>query len=157
MTNRVNRSKVADGVAKCHPTAGKPAVSLPVSPAQEKARSGPDGGKENGWAEWTPSKIRQRRASVPPMLGSAEDDSDSDSDSDTGEEQEQSRESARAIDRELSIMRRFFDKWCRLAGVCGDTCDNLPEDECEVAWTKAIAPRVEGRIQMVTGSAAAAA
>jgi hypothetical protein len=84
------------------------------------------------------------------MLASAEDSSDSDS----GEEEEQSRENARALDKELSIMRRFFDKWCRLAGVNAGTCDELAEDECEVAWTKAIAPRVEGRIQMVTCSTA---
>jgi hypothetical protein len=82
------------------------------------------------------------------MLASAEDSSDSDS----GEEAEQSRENARVLDRELSIMRRVFDKWCRLAGVNAGTCDELAEDECEVAWTKAIAPRVEGRIQMVVSS-----
>lgn len=93
--------------------------------------------------------MRQRRSSVPPMLGPAEDESDSDS----GEEEEQHRENARLLDKELSTMRRFFDKWCRLAGVNAGTCDELAEEECEVAWTKPIAPRVEGRIQMVTGPA----
>lgn len=83
------------------------------------------------------------------MSGAAEDDSDSES----GEEVERAREEARALDRELALMRRVFDKWCRLAGVRANTCDELAESECEVAWTRPIAPRVEGRIQMVTGPA----
>lgn len=110
-------------------------------------------GPGEGWAEWTPARLRQRRDSIPPLLGSAEDDSDSDSDS--GEDAaQQTRESARDLDRELTIMRRVFRKWCRLAGVNneGKTCDDLDESECEVAWTKPVAPRVEGRIQMVVAS-----
>ena len=130
---------MADGVAQSHPIVGNPSASPP------RSRDGPAGGKEKGWAEWTPSRLRERRSSIPPMLGHAEDDSDSDS----GEEQEQARQSARALDRELSIMRRVFRKWCRVARVRGNTCDGLTDDECEVAWTRAIAPRVEGRIQMV--------
>ncbi|KAK4156079.1 Metallo-dependent phosphatase-like protein [Chaetomidium leptoderma] len=141
-------SKVEDNIAKSHPTIGNPPASAPVSPTKARpARSGPDGGKEHGWAEWTPSRIRQRRSSVPPMVGVAEDESD---DSDSGEELETACQKARALDRELAVMRRFFHRWCRVAGVNGNTCDDLTEGECEVAWTKAIAPRVEGRIQMVT-------
>jgi hypothetical protein len=87
------------------------------------------------------------------MAGPHEDD---DSDSESGEEQEAARQRARALDRELAIMRRVFGKWCRLAKVHGRTCDELPAEECEVSWTRAIAPRVEGRIQMV-GTAGAAA
>jgi hypothetical protein len=83
------------------------------------------------------------------MLGPNEDESDSDS----GEELERSRENARVLDRELAVMRRVFGKWCRLAGVRPNTCDELTEGECEVAWTRAIAPRIEGRIQMVAGTA----
>jgi hypothetical protein len=87
------------------------------------------------------------------MAGPDEDD---DSDSESGEEQEAARQSACVIDRELAIMRRVFGKWCRLAKVQSRTCDELPAQDCEVAWTRAIAPRVEGRIQMVgTGGAAA--
>jgi hypothetical protein len=83
------------------------------------------------------------------MLGHAEDDSDSES----GEEQERARQTARALDRELAIMRRVFRKWCRAARVHGNMCDGLADDECDVAWTRAIAPRVEGRIRMVGGPA----
>ena len=141
---------MADSVAKCHPIVGNPSASAPVSPTKGRPGAGPnEGGKgNNGWAEWTPTRLRQRRSSVPPMLGPNEDESDSDS----GEELERSRENARVLDRELAVMRRVFGKWCRLAGVRGNTCDELPESECEVAWTRAIAPRVEGRIQMVGSS-----
>ncbi|KAK4121503.1 Metallo-dependent phosphatase [Parathielavia appendiculata] len=136
-------SKVADGVAKCHPTV----APSPVSPTEGRSQSG-SGGK--GWAEWTPSRIRQRRANIPPMAGSAEDN---DSDSESGEEQEAARQRAVILDRELAIMRRVFGKWCRLAGVQAGTCDSLPAEECEVAWTRPIAPQVEGRIQMVNATA----
>ncbi|KAK3903498.1 Metallo-dependent phosphatase-like protein [Staphylotrichum tortipilum] len=137
-------SKVADGVAKSHPTVGVPSASPPVSPTKEKSTTAIT---ENGWASFTPSRIRQRRASIMPMDGPAEDD---ESDSDSGEEQERARTTARSLDRELAVMRRVFGKWCRRAGVRASACvDSLPETECEVAWTRAVAPRVEGRIRNV--------
>lgn len=109
-------------------------------------------GRGDGWAGWTPARLRQRLGSIPPLLGRAEDDSDSDS----GIDGRRTRESALELDRELAIMRRFFRKWCRVVGVNGRACDNLTETECqcEVGWTKAVAPRVEGRIQMVTAASA---
>ncbi|KAK4238314.1 Metallo-dependent phosphatase-like protein [Achaetomium macrosporum] len=140
-------SKVADGVAKCHPIIP---ASPTVSPTNEKPGSGANGSKDKGWAEWTPARIRQRRASIRPMLASDEDESDSE---DSAEDRESARQNAQALDRELAIMRRVFHKWCRRAGVNGNTCDELPQGESEVSWTRAIAPRVEGRIRMVTGGA----
>ncbi|KAL2193964.1 Metallo-dependent phosphatase-like protein [Corynascus similis CBS 632.67] len=151
-------SKVADGVSKSHPILGKPSVSAPVSPAGVKSepdQTQADGDKAGGWAEWTPNRLRQRRATSPLILGPDGEDDDSESDNESGEreEHERARENVRTIDRELAIMRRVFAKWCRLAGVRGNTCDELTENECsEVAWTRPIAPRVEGRIQMVAGS-----
>ena len=145
-----NRSKVADGVAKCHPTVAVPS-SPPVSPTKEK--STPSTTAENGWASFTPLRIRQRRASITPMdAPAAAADNDDDSDSDSGdEEQERARTTARGLDRELAIMRRVFGKWSRRAGVRATACDSLPEEEMgEVGWTRAIAPRVEGRIRNVT-------
>ncbi|KXX82214.1 Mannosylglucosyl-3-phosphoglycerate phosphatase [Madurella mycetomatis] len=128
--------KVAEDVAKSHPIVGKPSPSAPVSPVREKADSG-KWGRGDGWSEWTPPKLRQRRSAAP---GEEE------------EEEEEARRDCQRLDRELSIMRRVFRKWCRLAGVEDKTCDNLTEGEFEVAWTKAVAPRVEGRIQMVTSA-----
>ena len=57
-----------------------------------------------------------------------------------------------AKDRELLIMRKVLRKWFRLAGLDGHPGISGPhaqvqeEFEVEVGWTKAIAPRVEGRI-----------
>ncbi|KAJ4289351.1 hypothetical protein N0V88_007102 [Collariella sp. IMI 366227] len=145
-------SKVADGVAKSHPIIGdrKPSVSAPTSHTRTKSKGTLNGSKRNGWADWTPTRIRQRRSSVGPMLGPAEDESDSDS----GDDAEAARQKSRDLDKQLAVTRRVFEKWCRLAGVKGKTCDELPEEECEVGWTRAIAPRVEGRIKMVTAGVA---
>ncbi|SPQ24076.1 92d2bbde-163f-4fa5-bdd0-e4ac3ffd95cd [Thermothielavioides terrestris] len=151
-------SRVAEGVHESHPVVGQPLGSPPAGDAREgrpghetSANEASGGG---GWAEWTPARLRQRRASIPPMLGSAEDDSEDES---AGEDGERARQRARDLDRQLAVMRRVFRKWCRLARVHGKnirTCDSLAESECDVGWTRAIAPRVEGRIRMVTGSAA---
>ncbi|KAK8188425.1 Metallo-dependent phosphatase-like protein [Phyllosticta capitalensis] len=58
-----------------------------------------------------------------------------------------------ARERQLSIMRRVMRKWWRLTGLPGHPalCDGLQEGEFTVNWTKAIAPRLEGRIRMVEG------
>ncbi|KAK7894335.1 hypothetical protein LTR67_006096 [Exophiala xenobiotica] len=53
-------------------------------------------------------------------------------------------------DRELSIIRKVMRKWRRLAGLKGESkcCDRMDEEELQVDWTRAIAPRLEGRIKM---------
>lgn len=53
-------------------------------------------------------------------------------------------------ERQLRIMRQVMNKWRRLAGVSQPrSCDNIREGEFEVEWTRAISPRVEGRIKIV--------
>ncbi|KAK1758759.1 Metallo-dependent phosphatase-like protein [Echria macrotheca] len=135
--------RVASGMNECHPTIVNPVGSLPSSPIREKGRAPVQSEKKNCWAEWTAPKLRERRSSLGPLV----DNEDSSSD----EEDEDARGDLEAIDRELRIMRRTFDKWRRAAGVKGRPCDNLKEDEIDAAWTRAIAPRVEGRIQIVGG------
>ena len=66
-----------------------------------------------------------------------------------GGAEQQDEENVRDMDREMRIMRKVFRKWCRIAGVQWQACYSLGEDEFEVDWTKAIAPRVEGRIVMI--------
>ena len=82
--------------------------------------------------------------------------SDSDSDSNDGADDDDARAAAvaaslDAIDHEMQIMRRVFGKWARLAGVECKVVDELKEGEFEVDWTRAIAPRIEGRIICVGG------
>ncbi|KAJ4503555.1 hypothetical protein HRR83_002641 [Exophiala dermatitidis] len=57
-------------------------------------------------------------------------------------------------ERELQIIRKVIRKWWRLAGLKGQPrcCDNMTDEEFQVDWTKAIAPRIEGRIK-ITNSA----
>ncbi|KAK5652384.1 hypothetical protein OQA88_10576 [Cercophora sp. LCS_1] len=124
--------------SKCQPTVFNPNGSLPNSPVREKGR--PVLERKDSWAEWTPARLRERR-NLEPLAESGDSDSD--------DEQNEDQREAREIDRELRVMARAFHKWCRLAGVKGRACDTLKEDEIDVAWTKAISPRVEGRIVMI--------
>ncbi|KAF2020737.1 ser/Thr protein phosphatase family protein [Aaosphaeria arxii CBS 175.79] len=54
-------------------------------------------------------------------------------------------------ERELKVARGVMRKWWRLAGLkyAPKACDELEVGEFEVNWTKAIAPRLEGRIKDV--------
>ncbi len=131
--------RVAHHVGKSHPTVHP--KSQGTSPSTERL-SGANK-RRASWDEWTPAKLRARRSSVTPLVEHA-DDSDDEPTTDTVDQAEM-----QIIDRELSIMRRVFRKWCRLAGVHSDSVDCLKEDDFEVDWTKAVAPRIEGRIQLV--------
>jgi 5'-nucleotidase len=55
-------------------------------------------------------------------------------------------------ERETQVVRRVMRKWWRLAGLQGAPrcADSLEGEEMRVDWTKAVAPRVEGRIKDVT-------
>jgi len=92
-----------------------------------------------GWSDWSAKKIRERKAQAQPA-----DDSDSDSEDDAAKENER-------IDREMAIVRRVANKWARLAKVKCSVVDDLGDEEIEMDWTKAIAPRLEGRIVCVAG------
>ena len=53
-------------------------------------------------------------------------------------------------ERTLRVMRMVMNKWRRLAGIdSAKSCDSLREGEFHVEWTRAIAPKVEGRINIV--------
>jgi hypothetical protein len=150
----LNRAQVAKDVAKCHPIVGEPSGSPPVSPAKERSTKSESERADGGWSEWTAAKLRDRKSHLTPLAGRAEDSDESEPGEPEGEAAEAAaRADVRNLDRELSIMRRVFRKWCRLAGVEGKLCDDLAEGEFEVSWTRAVAPRVEGRIKMVTGTA----
>lgn len=78
------------------------------------------------------------------QLSDSEDDGDDDLPDDPARE------------RELAIMRKVMRKWWRLAGLPGNPrMVEQKGDEFAVAWTKGIAPRLEGRIRIV-GCAVAA-
>ncbi|KAI2464021.1 Metallo-dependent phosphatase [Annulohypoxylon bovei var. microspora] len=127
-------SKVNETHAHHDPTAS------PVSPTTRT--------KASGWDNWTPQKIRERKASIVRADESDDEDEDEDKSYDTkggfiGE--------IEAIDREMQVMRRVFAKWARIAKVESRLGEELKDGEFEVDWTRAIAPRVEGRIICVGG------
>ncbi|KAK3389763.1 Metallo-dependent phosphatase-like protein [Podospora didyma] len=133
--------RVQRDVEKIHPNINPGVGSQPVSPSTSTK-----GAKDN-WAAWSPVRLRERRSSVTALVENS-DDSDSDDEGNNAEEQRDDEE-LKDIDRELRIMRKFLGLWCKKAGVQAKMCDSLEGGEGSVPWTRAISPRVEGRIQMV--------
>lgn len=163
--------KVATNVARSHPCL-PPKQRGATSPTAEKtsAPSNKPKGQKSSWEHWTPAKIRARRSSVGP-LSERETDVDENDQEQTNKEGDEAeirppqssvgvqkapldeiREDDEDEERELQIMRKVFRRWCRKAGVQAEAGSDLEEDDVDCDWTQAIAPKVEGRINMV-GSA----
>lgn len=77
-----------------------------------------------------------------------EDDED-DHHFDDGHKNESTADAADRMDCEVLLLRKFWARWARKAGVKAGICDALKEGELDVDWTRVIAPRLEGRIKMV--------
>jgi hypothetical protein len=77
-------------------------------------------------------------------------DSDSDEDEDDGPMYD-SRVPIQFTDKQSEMVRRVMRKWWRVAGLKGNPklCDELGGGEFQINWTKAIAPRLEGRIKEI--------
>ncbi|KAI0018699.1 Metallo-dependent phosphatase [Xylariomycetidae sp. FL0641] len=119
------------------------------NPSAASATKAPTTTPATGWDDWTPQRIRERKDSYAiPMRG---EDDDSDGDTVFEDALEGNEEEIEKLDHELEIMRRVFSKWARIAGVEVQVADELKEGEFQVDWTRAIAPRVEGRIICVGG------
>ncbi|KAI2618249.1 Metallo-dependent phosphatase [Hypoxylon sp. NC1633] len=97
-----------------------------------------------GWDNWTAQKIRERRAAVP----------SEESDNDERGTHHKFVSEIEVIDQEMHTIRRMFAKWARIAKVKSRLSEELKEGEFEVDWTRAIAPKVEGRIICVGGEQA---
>lgn len=100
-----------------------------------------------------PSPIAPRHPSIAKIQKSdvpspSDSETEGDSDEDDGAEYDDSQP-IRFTERELPILRKVMRKWWRLAGLKGSPklCENISEGELQVNWTKAIAPRLEGRIK----------
>lgn len=86
--------------------------------------------------------------------GSDTEDPDEDEDEDDGPMYD-FRVPIQFSQRELEVIRKVMRKWWRVAKLQGapKTCDELGGSEFQVNWTKAIAPRLEGRIKEVGSGA----
>ncbi|KAK8037751.1 hypothetical protein PG991_001097 [Apiospora marii] len=154
MGNAINRhwDNVSSKVSTSHPHIAPLESTSPNAPRASAAAKD----NKRGWDNWTPEKLRSRRASVGRMREEEEDsDADAENDDDGEGEGDERRHVAEHevedLDKELQIMRRVVRKWSRVAGVHCRVGDELKEGEFEIDWTKAIAPRIEGRIVMVGG------
>ncbi|KAI8630036.1 Metallo-dependent phosphatase [Xylariaceae sp. FL1651] len=121
----------------CHPAS---ATSSPTRPEK------PSLSQSGGWDNWKPEKVRERRASLMPPVD--ESDSEDDNASNVTEHEDRAIEQ---MDHEMQIVRRAFGKWARIAGFECKVADELKTGEFKVDWTRAIAPRVEGRIVCING------
>jgi 5'-nucleotidase len=79
-----------------------------------------------------------------------DEDPDVDEDEDDGPMYD-SRAPIQFTDKQTEMIRRVMRKWWRVAGLKGNPnlCDELDGGEFQVNWTKAIAPRLEGRIKEI--------
>jgi hypothetical protein len=119
----------------------KPGSSKPASPVMERAKAEHPGIKRAKWSE----------------SGGFTSDSENEGDSDEDDKEfaeydETTYDESKVIrfsEREREVLRKAMRKWWRLAGMKGQPklCDELGGDELEVNWTRAVAPRVEGRIR----------
>ncbi|KAF2130271.1 5'-nucleotidase-like protein [Dothidotthia symphoricarpi CBS 119687] len=91
--------------------------------------------------------------SGPNTRDSGHDDPDEDEDEDDGPMYDD-RVPIVFSERETEVLRRVMAKWWRLAGLKGSPklCDELNQGDFQVNWTKAIAPRLEGRIKEIGGA-----
>jgi 5'-nucleotidase len=88
------------------------------------------------------------------QVGGNGTDPDADEDEDDGPMYDDSAP-IRFDERQKEVIRKVVRKWWRLAGLkhAPNACDELAVREFQVNWTKAIAPRLEGRIREVGGGA----
>jgi len=85
------------------------------------------------------------------------EDPDADEDEDDGPMYD-SRVPIQFTEFQKEVIRKVMRKWWRVAGLKGasNPCDELDGGEFQVNWTKAIAPRLEGRIREVGAGVGAA-
>lgn len=98
-----------------------------------------------------PSLNRVVKQTQEAVSGSESEDPDADENEDDGAEYDGSSPITFS-QKEMDLLRKSLRKWMRLAKLQGSSklCDELGQEEIQVNWTKAIAPRLEGRINDIT-------
>ncbi|QPH05264.1 hypothetical protein C2857_002955 [Epichloe festucae Fl1] len=75
------------------------------------------------------------------QLGGDKSSTGADADADPDEDMD--------MDLEVLLLRKFWSRWAKKAGVQSTVCEPLKDADCAVDWTRVIAPVLEGRIRMV--------
>lgn len=92
----------------------------------------------------------QQEMSAPMSSLAVVDESPYDERSQPQHEESQEAKDLRLFDEQKRLMRKYMAKWMRIVGVTPKACDEItPEEAADVDWTRAVAPRVEGRIRNV--------
>lgn len=101
------------------------------------------------------SKAVPRRSSIAiPPSQKHQSGAQEDPDTDDEDYEYDDSELIKFSEKELSLLRRAMRKWWRLAGLKNtpNCADEVGKEELRVDWTRAIAPRLEGRIKEVKRS-----
>ncbi|KUI63462.1 Trifunctional nucleotide phosphoesterase protein YfkN [Cytospora mali] len=142
--------QVVSNVTKSHPCIEPKKAPLPTPTTEVPVTPVSAHGGKHGWEHFSPKNVRERRSSVGFLT---ERDTDVARDDVSPPPEPRSLEGIVEEDNdeesELRIMRKAFRKWCRKAGVRATAVDGLEENEVDCDWTKAISPKVEGRIRIV--------
>ncbi|KAG5925500.1 hypothetical protein E4U53_003290 [Claviceps sorghi] len=139
-------------------------ANVPLSPSL--GRQHPGGGKENGKrggmlaqaegasAAWKGFLRRRIGLHKEPLDENEEDETDPVDQARAGHDARgAAADEDLDLDLEILLLRKFWARWARRAGVRtkATLCEPLRDDDCAVDWTRVIAPVVEGRIRMVGG------
>lgn len=94
------------------------------------------------WTSFLQSRVGLNKAPI-------DDDSDSEN-GDDGVVDDSDAVDEDDMDFEILLMRKFWGRWARKAGVKSSVCDPAQDVDLAVDWTRTIAPVLEGRIKLVT-------
>jgi len=118
----------------------------PKTPSVEKSSSGLDS-SATGLLKPRPMPVQRTISARSATDAKYVDDSD---DEEHTQESDEVLDKVSIQERQTHIMRQVMNKWRRIAGIAQpQSCDNIKEGGFQVDWTRAIAPRIEGRIRMV--------
>lgn len=139
-----------ENVSQCQPT-------LPPSTTTTTTTKPADATKKtskSSWEHFHPATMRARRASVGPLSEHETDVEGASPPPATGldgiREESGEEEYSGGEERELAVMRKVFRRWCERAGVHASAeGGELGEGEVDCDWTRAIFPKVDGRIVML--------
>lgn len=139
---------VQDGLHNVHPVREPKQPGSPISERNATTAQQADESKSNA----LPSLVGKAQVSDHP----ADDDGASDSEDETTERSDLPAVPAEhsEAERKLILVRKVMRKWWRLTGLKGHPamCEEVGDD-FGVAWTKGVAPQVEGRIRCLEGEA----
>jgi hypothetical protein len=147
---------VQQGLQKCHP------ILEPLPPGSRVVEAFKNRAKSATSGRTTPSGHRAEGAETPLNESDSEFEKDDDDAENTAHSEDPPTTTNTSMQnalttpvskrqREKMLARKVMRKWWRLAKIPGspNVADELGEGEFTINWTRAVAPRLEGRIKEV--------